>query len=93
MYQRSGPHLGDVLLHLSHEYDDIVQGNLQLQVEGRDNGAEIYITRNAERGIKFYRKDYGNQRIEQVKYSTVPLSEDEVRALICQFRSSPLISN
>ena len=46
MYQKSGPHHDDVLLHLRHEY---VQGNLQLQVEGGDNCAEIYVTRNAER--------------------------------------------
>jgi len=49
MYQRSGPHLDDVLLHLRHEYDNIVQDNLLLQVEGGDNCAEIYVTRNAER--------------------------------------------
>ena len=30
MYQKSGPHLDDVLLHLRHEYDDIVEGNLHL---------------------------------------------------------------
>jgi hypothetical protein len=41
MYQRSGPHLDDVLLHLRHEYDDIVQGNLLLQVEGGDNSRNI----------------------------------------------------
>ena len=46
MCQKSGPHHDDVLLHLRHEY---VQGNLQLQVEGGDSCAEIYVTRNAER--------------------------------------------
>ena len=46
MYQKSGPHHDDVLLHLRQEY---VQGNLQLQVEGGDNCAEIYVTRNVER--------------------------------------------
>jgi hypothetical protein len=46
MYQKSDPHHDDVLLHLRPEY---VRGNLQLQVEGGDNCAEIYVTRNAER--------------------------------------------
>jgi hypothetical protein len=46
MYQKSGPHHDDVLLHLRHEY---VQGNLQLQVEGGDNCVELYVTRNTER--------------------------------------------
>jgi hypothetical protein len=46
MYQKSDPHHDDVLLHLRPEY---VRGNLQSQVEGGDNCAEIYVTRNAER--------------------------------------------
>jgi hypothetical protein len=45
MYQKSGPHHDDMLLHLRHEY---VQGNLQLQVE-EEIIAEIYVTRNVER--------------------------------------------
>jgi hypothetical protein len=48
MYQKSGPHLDEVLLHLRHEYE---QGNLQLHVEEGDNCAEIYVTRNAENFI------------------------------------------
>lgn len=50
MYQKSDPHHDDVLLHLRPENDDIVEGNLQLQVEGGDNCAEIFVTEgNAER--------------------------------------------
>ncbi len=54
MYQKSGPHLDDVLLHLRHEYDDIVEDNLHLHVGRRDNCAEIFVTEgNAERVSNF----------------------------------------
>jgi len=64
-----------VLLHLRHEYDDIVQGNLLLQVEGGDNCAEIFVTEgNAERVSNFIGRIRAIRGIEQVKYSIVPLS-------------------
>jgi CopG family transcriptional regulator, nickel-responsive regulator len=74
MYQKSGPHLDDVLLHLRHEYDDIVEGNLHLHVGGGDNCAEIFVTEgNAERVSNFIGKIRAIRGIEQVKYSIVPL--------------------
>jgi hypothetical protein len=42
MYLKSSTHFDDVFLHLRHEYDDIVEGNLHIQVEGGDNFAEIF---------------------------------------------------
>lgn len=75
MYQKSGPHLDDVLLHLRHEYDDIVEGNLHLHVGGGDNCAEIFVTEgNAERVSNFIGRIRAIRGIEQVKYSIVPLS-------------------
>lgn len=54
MYQKSSLHLDDVLLHLRHEYDDIVEGNLHLHIGGGDNCAEIFVTEgNAERVSNF----------------------------------------
>ncbi|MFY9873180.1 MAG: hypothetical protein WAK17_26005 [Candidatus Nitrosopolaris sp.] len=51
---KSGPHLDDALLHLRHEYDDIVEGNLHLHIGGGDNCAEIFVTGgNAERVSDF----------------------------------------
>jgi len=76
MYQKSGPHLDDVLLHLRHEYDDIVEGNLHLHVGGRDNCAEIFVTEgNAERVSNFIGRIRAIRGIEQVKYSILPLSK------------------
>jgi CopG family nickel-responsive transcriptional regulator len=43
MYQKSGPHLDDMLLHLRHEYEDIVEGNLHLHIGG-NTCAEIFVT-------------------------------------------------
>jgi CopG family transcriptional regulator, nickel-responsive regulator len=74
MYQKSGPHLDDVLLHLRHEYDDIVEGNLHLHIGG-DNCAEIFVTEgNAERVLDFIGRIRAIRGIEQVKYSILPLS-------------------
>jgi CopG family transcriptional regulator, nickel-responsive regulator len=74
MYQKSGPHLDDVLLHLRHEYDDIVEGNLHLHIGG-DNCAEIFVTEgNAERVSDFIGRIRAIRGIEQVKYSILPLS-------------------
>jgi CopG family transcriptional regulator, nickel-responsive regulator len=74
MYQKSGPHLDDVLLHLRHEYDDIVEGNLHLHIGG-DNCAEIFVTEgNVERVLDFIGRIRAIRGIEQVKYSILPLS-------------------
>ena len=73
IYQKNGPHLDDVLLHLRHEYDDIVEGNLHIHIGG-DNCAEIFVTEgNAERVSNFIGRMRAIRGIEQVKYSVVPL--------------------
>jgi CopG family transcriptional regulator, nickel-responsive regulator len=73
IYQKNGPHLDDLLLHLRHEYDDIVEGNLHIHIGG-DNCAEIFVTEgNAERVSGFIGKIRAIRGMEQVKYSIVPL--------------------
>jgi CopG family nickel-responsive transcriptional regulator len=73
IYQKNGPHLDDVLLHLRHEYDDIVEGNLHIHIGG-DNCAEIFVTEgNAERVSGFIGGIRAIRGMEQVKYSIVPL--------------------
>ena len=73
IYQKNGPHLDDLLLHLRHEYDDIVEGNLHIHIGG-DNCAEIFVTEgNAERVSGFIGKIRALRGMEQVKYSIVPL--------------------
>ncbi len=73
LYQKSGPH-DDLILHLRHEYDDIVEGNLHLHVGGGDNCAEIFVTEgNAERVSNFIGRIRAIRGIEQVKYSILPL--------------------
>jgi CopG family nickel-responsive transcriptional regulator len=73
IYQKNGPHLDDVLLHLRHEYDDIVEGNLHIHIGG-DNCAEIFVTEgNAERVSGFIGRIRAIRGMEQVKYSIVPL--------------------
>jgi CopG family nickel-responsive transcriptional regulator len=74
IYQKNGPHLDDILLHLRHEYDDIVEGNLHIHVGG-DNCAEIFVTEgSSERVSSFIGRIRAIRGMEQVKYSVVPLS-------------------
>lgn len=73
IYRKNGPHLDDVLLHLRHEYDNIVSGNLHIHI-GDDHCAEVFITEgNAENVSNFIGRIRAIRGIEQVKYSIVPL--------------------
>jgi CopG family nickel-responsive transcriptional regulator len=67
--------LDEILLHLRHEYDDIVEGNLHLHVGGGESCAEVFVTEgNSERVSNFIGKIRAIRGIEQVKYSILPLS-------------------
>lgn len=67
--------MDDVLLHLRHGYDDIVEGNLHLHVGGGESCAEVFVTEgNADRVTNFIGKIKAVRGIEQVKYSILPLS-------------------
>jgi CopG family nickel-responsive transcriptional regulator len=64
-------------LHLRHEYDDIVEGNLHIHIRG-DNCAEVFVTEgNAERVSNFIGRMRAIRGIEQVKYSVVPLQQQQ----------------
>jgi CopG family nickel-responsive transcriptional regulator len=73
IYLKKDPHhLDDILLHLRHEYDDIVEGNLHIHI-GQDSCAEIYVAQgDAERVSNFIGRIRAIRGMEQVKYSVVP---------------------
>jgi len=54
-------------LHLRHEYDDIVEGNLHIYIGG-DNCAEVFVTEGNAGSFKFIGRMRAIRGIEQVKY-------------------------
>jgi metal-responsive CopG/Arc/MetJ family transcriptional regulator len=73
MCQKQCPHLDDLLLHLIHGYEDIVEGNLYLHVGG-EPASEVFVTEgNADRVSIFIVSIGAIKGIEQVKYPILPL--------------------
>lgn len=71
IYSQSGPHLDDILLHLRHEYDDVVRGNLHMHIKANDC-AEIFIAEGtAARVSSFIQRIRAIRGIGEVKYSMI----------------------
>jgi CopG family transcriptional regulator, nickel-responsive regulator len=58
--------LDDILIHLRHEYDDMVEENLHIHI-GQDSHAEIYVAQgDAERVSNFIGRIRAIRGMEQV---------------------------
>ena len=73
-YKEKGPHIDDLLLHLRHQFNDIVKGNFHIHIKEEDC-SEIFITEGkAEQVVDFIHKIRALKGMEQVQTSFVPSS-------------------